>query len=573
VSNLVIHELEERFRTAIQKTFHRDIPPQLTPATHERFGDYQANVAMGFAKDLAHETGGKANPREIAQRIVDNLSLGDLAEEVTIAGPGFINVTLLPRFVAERLERMFADERLSIPATDKPERVVVDYSGPNVAKQMHVGHLRSTIIGDAISRVIEFLGHTVIRQNHVGDWGTQFGMLIAYLDESNLPADSHIEDLEEFYRAAKARFDSDPEFQERARQTVVRLQSGGERERSLWQRIIEETRRHYLPIYERLGVKLTVEDERGESFYNDMLPRVVDDLRKAGLAVESDGAIVVFTAGYDNPLIIQKSDGGYLYATTDLAAIRYRIEVLRATRIIYTHDARQAQHFAQVFEVAQRAGWAKGVALEFAPFGTMLGEDGKPFKTRSGDTVKLKDLLDEAEERAFALVTEKNPALSEGQRRQIAKAVGIGGIKYADLSKDRISDYVFSWDKMLALDGNTAPYMQYAYARIRSIFRRGNVEEPPAGQLDFEQPEELRLGKHLLRFGEAIDSVTKELKPHHLCTYLYELATRFTAFYEKCPVLYAEEPTRSRRLILCSLTARTIAQGLDLLGIEHPEQM
>ncbi len=573
MTHLVIHELEGRFCDAIREAFNLEVSPQVVPATHERFGDYQANVAMGLAKELVQQTGKKTNPREVAQRIVEKLRVSDLAENVSIAGPGFINVTLSPRFVAERLGNMAADDRLAIPKVECPQRVVVDYSGPNIAKQMHVGHLRSTIIGDAISRVIEFLGHTVIRQNHVGDWGTQFGMLIAYLEESNLPIDSHIEDLEEFYRAAKARFDSNPGFQERARQTVVRLQGGGERERMLWQRIVEETRRHYLPIYERLGVKLTVADERGESFYNDMLPQVVEDLKKAGLAVESDGAIVVFTSGFENPLIIQKSDGGFLYATTDLAAIRYRIQVLGAKRIIYTHDSRQAQHFAQVFEVARRAGWADGVSLEFAPFGTMLGEDGKPFKTRSGDTVKLKDLLDEAEERAFSLVSEKNPALPEEQRRQIAKAVGIGGIKYADLSKDRISDYVFSWEKMLALDGNTAPYLQYAYARIRSIFRKGNIEELPGEGLELSAPEELRLGKHLLRFGEAIESVSTELKPHHLCTYLYELATRFTSFYENCPVLHADEPTRSRRLILCSLTARTIAQGLELLGIEHPEQM
>lgn len=573
MTELVIHQIEGAFREAIKRAYGLDTSPLVTPATNERFGDYQANVAMSLAKELTGTGSKPPTPREVAQRIVDNLQLSDIADNVSIAGPGFINVTLSSRFVAERLSQMATDDRLLIPQTKEPERVVVDYSGPNIAKQMHVGHLRSTIIGDAISRVIEFLGHEVIRQNHVGDWGTQFGMLIAYLEESNLSAESHIEDLEEFYRAAKARFDADPEFQEKARQTVVRLQGGGEKERQLWQRIVEETRRHYLPIYERLGVKLTVADERGESFYNDMLADVVEELRRAGIAVESDGAIVVFTANYDNPLIIQKSDGGYLYATTDLAAIRYRVQVLKASRIIYTHDSRQSQHFAQVFEVARRAGWAEGVKLEFAPFGTMLGEDGKPFKTRCGDTVKLKDLLDEAEERAYSLVSEKNPTLPEEEKKYIARAVGIGAVKYADLSKDRLSDYVFSWDKMLALDGNTAPYLQYAYARIRSIFRKGSVAELPEVPISPSEPAELRLGKHIIRLGEAIETVGTELKPHLLCSYLYELATRFTGFYEKCPVLQAPEPTRSQRLALADLTARSIALGLELLGIEHPDHM
>ncbi len=573
MKRLIIDELKERFSESIRKSFGLEADPLVGPATNERFGDYQANVAMGLAKELSANADKRWSPRDVAQRIVENLNLRDLAQDVSIAGPGFINVTLAPEVVAQRIVEMANDERLLAPKAETPERVVVDYSGPNIAKQMHVGHLRSSIIGDAISRIIEFLGHPVIRQNHVGDWGTQFGMLIAYLEESNLPVDSHIEDLEEFYRAAKARFDADESFQERARQTVVRLQAGGEKERQLWQRIVEETRRHYLPIYERLGVKLTVADERGESFYNEMLPEVVKELLDAGLAIESDGAIVVPTEGYENPLIVQKSDGGYLYATTDLAAIKYRIEVLKAQRIIYTHDSRQTQHFNQVFEVARRIGWAKDVKLEFAPFGTMLGEDGKPFKTRSGDTVKLKDLLDEAEERAYTLVTQKNPALPEELRLSIAKAVGIGGIKYADLSKDRVSDYVFSWEKMLALDGNTAPYLQYAHARICSIFRKGQIGAVEPRQPSLETTPEARLAKHLLRFGEIIESVTTELKPHLLCNYLYELATRFTGFYEQCPVLSAEEPLRQQRLTLCSLTARTLACGLDLLGIQHPEQM
>ncbi|AXA35634.1 MAG: arginine--tRNA ligase [Candidatus Hydrogenedentota bacterium] len=565
--------LEERFKDAIRHALGIEADPQITPATNERFGDYQANVAMGLARTLASQGKGKANPREVAQTIVNRLELDDLAEKVEIAGPGFINVTLANEWVAQRLAQVYQDPFSGVVRAEQPETVVVDYSGPNIAKQMHVGHLRSTIIGDAISRLLELLGHHVIRQNHVGDWGTQFGMLIAYLKESNLPAEAHIEDLEEFYRAAKRRFDEDPQFQEQARLTVVRLQQGAPEERQLWARIVEETRRHYLPIYERLGVKLTVADERGESFYNDMLPDVVNELREKGLAVLSEGATVVFTEGHETPLIIQKSDGGYLYATTDLAAIRYRVQTLRASRIIYTHDSRQSQHFDQVFQVARKAGWAEGVKLEFAPFGTMLGEDGKPFKTRSGDTIKLKDLLDEAEERAYRLVTEKSPHLEESHRRSIARAVGIGGVKYSDLSKDRLSDYVFSWDKMLALDGNTAPYMQYAYARIRSIFRRGNVAAPPQAMFTLVTAEEIKLAKQLLRFPEAVESVNRELKPHLLCSYLFDTANRFTAFYEKCPVLNSDTAIRESRLALCELTARVIATGLDVLGIEHPDQM
>jgi arginyl-tRNA synthetase len=438
---------------------------------------------------------------------------------------------------------------------------------------MHVGHLRSTIIGDAISRVLEFEQDKVIRQNHIGDWGTQFGMLIAFLNWTGLGTDAHIEDLEDFYRRAKKKFDDEPPFRDEARATVVRLQGGGTDELAAWTRIVDETRRDYQPVYERLGVKLKPEHERGESFYNQRLADVVRELKDKKIAVESEGATVVFVPGYENPLIIQKSDGGYLYGTTDLAAIRFRITELGADRIIYTHDSRQAQHFAQVFWTAKQASWAENVSLEYAPFGTMLGEDGKPFKTRSGDTVKLKDLLAEAEERAFKLVTEKDPQLAEAQRRDIARAVGIGAVKYADLSKDRTSDYMFSWDKMLSFDGNTAPYLQNAYVRIRSIFRKAQSAPATGAHVQLDQPHELSLVKHILRFGEVLELVARELKPHHLTNYLHELATRFHAFYEHCPVLKSDEPTRSSRLILCDVTARTLATGLDLLGIRHPEQM
>jgi arginyl-tRNA synthetase len=496
-----------------------------------------------------------------------------MAKEVSIAGPGFINVRLSESWLSGQLNSLRNDERLGVDPVGNPETVVVDYSGPNIAKQMHVGHLRSTIIGDAISRVVEFLGNRVVRQNHIGDWGTQFGMLITFLRESGEAAGSHIDDLEGFYREAKCRFDQDQGFQERARETVVRLQGGQTEELQLWKLIVDETRRHYLPIYERLGVGLSVDDERGESFYNSLLAPVVEELRDSGVAVESEGAVVVFCDGFATPLIIEKSGGGYLYATTDLAAIRYRVRELKATRIIYTHYSRQSQHFAQVFDAARRAGWVHGVTLEYAPFGTMLGEDGRPFKTRSGDTVRLKDLLDEAVERAFTLVTGKNPQLSEQQRASIAAAAGIGGIKYSDLCKDRISDYIFSWEKILSLDGNTAPYLQYAYARVQSIFRKAGIEQTESGEVCLGVPQELALARQILRFGEVIETVARELKPHHLCTYLFELATRFTSFYENCPVLMSDEPVRASRLTLCSLTARTLGLGLSILGIEHPEQM
>jgi arginyl-tRNA synthetase len=478
--------------------------------------------------------------------------------------------------LADQLTARSGDNRLGIDPAAHPRKVVVDYSGPNIAKQMHVGHLRSTIIGDCLARVIEYQHNQIIRQNHLGDWGTQFGMLIAYLRSQSQDTDARqdITDLEEFYRQAKKRFDELPTFAEEARNTVVQLQAGQSAELAAWRRIVDETRRHYQPIYDRLGVSLKPEHERGESFYNPMLQQVVEDLLSQGIAIRSEGAIVVFTEGFENPLIIQKSDGGYLYGTTDLAAIRYRAQKLGATRIIYTHDSRQAQHFAQVFATAARAGWAAGVSLEYAPFGTMLGADGKPFKTRSGDTVKLKDLLDEAEERAFGLVSQKNPELDEAHRRQIARAVGIGAVKYSDLSKDRTSDYVFNWDKMLSLDGNTAPYLQYVYARIKSIFRKaGKLPSPSAGRLQLDTPQEQALAKHLLRVGEIVESVARELKPHLLCAYLYDLAVRFSSFYENCPVLQSEPEIRQSRLALCDLTARTMALGLDLLGIEHPEQM
>lgn len=564
-------QLDSAFRQAINSAFGLEVPALIAPSANEQFGDYQSNAAMGLAKELG-KLGQKTNPRAVAEKIRAALNLGNLASDVSIAGPGFINVRLSPQWMAEQLAQISTDPRLGIDPTASPQTVVVDYSGPNIAKELHVGHLRSTIIGDAAARILQFEGHKVIRQNHLGDWGTQFGMLIAHLNDQQGQSSSHIRDLEEFYRQAKKRFDEDPSFQDRARRTVVALQSGDPEIRKAWTRIVDETRLHYQPIYQRLGVLLNQADERGESFYNSMLPAVVADLKAAGIAVESEGAIVVPVEGYESPLIIEKTGGGYLYGTTDLAAIRFRVQTLHADRIIYFTDARQSQHFAQVFAVARNAGWAGTTSLEHAPFGTMLGEDGKPFKTRTGGVVKLEELLDEAEERAFKLVTEKNPDLPEEHRKVIAHGVGIGAVKYTDLSKDRTSDYVFSFDKMLSLDGNTAPYLQYAYARIRSIFRKASTDRELTA-INLGTPFELGLARHILRLGEVLESVARELRPHILCNYLYDLAIRFSGFYENCPVIQSQEPLRSSRLTLCELTARTMALGLDLLGIEHPEQM
>ncbi len=564
-------QLEKAFRSAIQQSFGVDADPLISPSQNEKFGDYQSNAAMSLAKAVGEKTGQKTNPRQVAEQIKAKLDLGDMVEEISIAGPGFINVRLKADWLAKQLEAIEADKRVGVESATNAETVVVDYSAPNVAKQMHVGHLRSTIIGDALARILEFLGNKVIRQNHIGDWGTQFGMLIAHLKTAPT-GETRIEDLDKFYKEARQRFDSDPTFADEARASVVRLQAGGDEETRLWQKIVAESRNHFQPIYDRLGVNLTQANERGESSYNPLLAGVVSDLKKSGIATESEGAIAVFTEGHEAPIIVEKSGGGFGYATTDLAAVRHRIDTLHATRIIYVVGAPQSQHFQQVFATARKAGWAKGVVLEHAGFGSVLGPDGKMFKARSGESVKLKDLVDEAEERAMKVVNEKSADLPEVEKRAIAKAVGIGAIKYADLSKDRIGDYTFDWDKMLAMDGNTAPYLQYAYARIRSIFRKAG-EEPTSAPIQLDSPYELAIAKQILRFSEVIQQVARDLKPHLLCTYLYDLATKFSAFYENCPVLKSEGATRASRLVLCHLTSTTLALGLDLLGIEHPEQM
>jgi len=617
--------LDDRVAAALGAAFP-DVPPAeapavLVPAADPRFGDYQANGAMGLAKRL------KRRPRDVAQAILDHLDVADMCESPQVAGPGFLNFRLRPEWVARELGRAnhveaAEDDRLGVEPAARPETVVVDYSAPNLAKEMHVGHLRSTIIGDALVRMLEFAGHNVVRQNHVGDWGTQFGMLVARLRESADRATADLADLEAFYRQAKARFDADTAFAAAARQEVVRLQSGDPDTAALWRRFLDISVRHCKRVYERLGVRLTDADVRGESAYNAVLPRVIEALRDKGLLTESEGAQCVFLRsaigdpqsaipkplfaakdGSPLPLIVQKSDEGFLYATTDLAAIAFRTGCLppirnpqsairnenspRASRILYVVDARQALHFQMVFECARQAGFAPpGVQLVHVAFGTMMGADGRPFRTREGGTVKLLDLLDEAERRALALVTEKNAAdvedgraqpLGDGEKRAIARIVGIGAVKYADLAQNRTSDYVFSWDKMLSLDGNTAPYMQYAYARVRSIFRKGGHEAEDHRRDDapipLDHPAELALAKAVLRLSETLDRALADYRPNVLAAYLFDLAQAFTAFYDACPVLASPEPTRTARLQLCDLTARAIQRGLGLLGIETAERM
>jgi len=602
--------LEKKVEAAMRAAWPdaADAPALVLPAQDARFGDYQANGAMALAKRLGKK------PRDVADQIVKRLDVSDLAEAPEVAGPGFINLRLRPEWVAAQVGAINPDkpeDRLGVPHAEKPETVVVDYSAPNLAKEMHVGHLRSTIIGDALVRMLQFAGHKVVKQNHVGDWGTQFGMLIYKLELRHLKAVSsardagqaglvtstagQIGDLESFYRLAKQDFDTNPAFAARSRQCVVALQAGDPEMRDWWERITSLSMSHCEAVYDRLGVTLRPKDSRGESAYNDVLPDIVKALRKKKLLTESEGAQCVFLPGFTAkdgtplPLIVQKSDEGYLYSTTDLAAIAFRTGYIgeladgskspHADRVLYVVDARQALHFRMLFECAYQADFAERGKhkLEHVAFGTMMGPDGKPFKTREGGTVKLMDLLDQAEERAYTLVGEKSPKLSEAERREIARIVGIGAVKYADLAQNRTSDYVFSWDKMLSLAGNTAPYMQYAYARVRSIFRKGGHEaedhRADAGPIPLVAPEELALGKRLLRFPETLDRALEGYQPNVVAAYLYDLAQAFTAFYEACPVLKSEAPVRRARLRLCDLVARVIAKGLDLLGIEVADRM
>ena len=543
-----------------------------------QFGDYQANGIMPAAKKLG------LNPREFAQSVLDKAELQEIAEKTEIAGPGFINIFLKDAWLADNINRAVQDPKLGVHNPEK-QTVVVDYSSPNVAKEMHVGHLRSTIIGDAVVRTLEFLGNHVIRANHVGDWGTQFGMLIAYLEkmENEHASEMELSDLEAFYRAAKKHYDEDPVFAEKARNYVVKLQSGDEYCRTMWQKLVKITMQQNQHNYDRLNVTLTDKDVMGESLYNPMLPGIVEDLKKQGLAVEDDGALVVYLDEFKNKdgdpmgVIVQKKDGGFLYTTTDIAAAKYRYETLKANRALVFSDTRQSQHMQQAWLITRKAGYVPdSFQLEHKNFGMMLGKDGKPFKTRSGDTVKLADLLDEAIERAGVLISQKSTALSEQEKADVIEAVGIGSVKYADLSKNRTTDYVFDWDNMLSFEGNTAPYMQYAYTRIRSIFNRSQIalSEVEQAQLSITDEKERALAIKLLQFEEAIQVVGKEGTPHVLCAYLYELAGAFSSFYEHCPILNNDDQqVKLSRLKLALLTERTLKQGLDLLGIKTVEKM
>jgi arginyl-tRNA synthetase len=570
----ILQLINERVQAALAAAGAPDAPANVQPASKPEFGDFQANGVMAAAKQL------RMNPRELAQKVVDALDLRRIADKVEIAGPGFINIHLDAAFIGEVARTALADDHLGV-ALQPTQTVVIDYSSPNLAKEMHVGHLRSSIIGDALTRVLEFLGHKVIRQNHVGDWGTQFGMLTALLVEThNAGGDmKELHDLEEFYRKAKVRFDESEDFANLARDYVVRLQGGDQEVLALWKKFVAVSLDHCQAVYDKLGLKLTRDDVMGESAYNDDLPHVIEDLASEGVLTEDDGAKCVFLDEFQDadgnpyPFIVQKKDGGYLYATTDLGAIRYRTRKLHADRLIYVVDARQSLHFSQLFATSRKSGFApESVRLEHVAFGTMMGEDGKPFKTRSGGTVKLVELLDEAIERAYALVGEKNPDLPEADKRRIAHAVGIGAVKYADLSKSRMSDYIFNWDSMLSFEGNTAPYLQYAYTRVQSVFRKAGDWNADAA-VAVAEPAEKQLAVALAQFEDVVTTVAEGCFPHHLSQYLYNIATLFSRFYEACPILKSEGAVRDGRLQLAQWTARTLKTGMGLLGIEVLDTM
>ncbi len=554
-----------------------DCEAQVRQSAKAQFGDYQANGIMAVAKKL-----GQA-PRQLAEQVLSHLSLNGIAAKTEIAGPGFINIFLDPQWLASLAEDALASEHLGVaPVT--PQTIVIDYSAPNVAKEMHVGHLRSTIIGDASVRTLEFLGHKVIRANHIGDWGTQFGMLIAFLEKKQQEQQTEIalSDLEAFYREAKQLYDQDDAFAERARGYVVKLQGGDEYCAQMWKKLVDITMAQNQHNYDRLNVSLTRDDVMGESLYNAMLPGIVADLEQKGLAVESEGAVVVYLDEYKTKegepmgVIIRKKDGGYLYTTTDIACAKYRYETLKADRVLYYIDSRQHQHLMQAWTIVRKAGYVpESVPLEHHMFGMMLGKDGRPFKTRAGGTIKLADLLDEAHDRALKLVSDKNPEMPAQELQQLAEVIGIGAVKYADLSKSRTTDYVFDWDNMLAFEGNTAPYLLYAYTRVLSVFRKAGLSENTTqGNIILTQPREAALATRLLQFEETILQVAREGTPHVMCAYLYEVAVLFSGFYEHCPILAAEdEVTRLSRLKLASLTARTLKTGLNTLGINTVERM
>ncbi len=555
-----------------------DTNPAISLSNRPQFGDYQANGVMGAAKKL------KTNPRELATKVVDNLNLDGIANKIELAGPGFINIHLDKEWLATQLKAVANDNYIGVTQRIIPQTVVVDYSAPNLAKEMHVGHLRSTIIGDAVVKALEFRGDTVIRQNHMGDWGTQFGMLIAHLSDklaSDEVAETALSDLENFYREAKVRFDEEEGFADRARADVVKLQSGDSDSAKLWQQFIDISIAHSEEIYDKLNVSLKRSDIMGESAYNNDLSTVVDELMASEIAIEDQGAKVVFIDemankdGEPSVFIVQKSGGGFLYATTDLSACRYRSGKLKADRIIIFTDARQALHFKQVEIVSRKAGFLpEHVGYDHCPFGMMMGNDGKPFKTRTGGTIKLAELLDEAISRASDLIKEKNPDITIDELTNISTKVGIGAVKFADLSKNRTSDYIFNWKTMLSFEGATAPYLQYAYSRIQSIFRKAEVTQF-SKNIQIIEPQEKALALKLLQFEDVIDAVISECTPNLLCNYLYELASLYMSFYEACPILKEDINTdiKESRLALCDLIAKTLKQGLDILGIEVMDRM
>lgn len=573
--------LEQRLQTAIRSVLpDADLATALIRSCPDpKFGDYQSTILMTLAKQR------RLNPRQLAAEVVGRLDVSPWCHPVEIAGAGFLNFRLTASAISAALTSAHRGEGLFFEKTTHPRTLVIDFSSPNVAKPMHVGHIRSTILGECLSRVVRLLGHRVITDNHIGDWGTQFGKLLVgwkhHLDPAALQTDP-IAEMERLYRLVDQLCKADPAVLEEARQELVKLQGGDAENLQLWRKMIALSAAQFDTIYNRLDVHF--DHALGESFYNPKLRSIVERLTALGLAEPSEGAIAVFFLDNpelkDHPALIQKSDGGFNYTTTDLATLDHRLEQWHPDEIIYVTDGRQQLHFKQLFAIFKRWHPDAKVRLHHVWFGAILGEDGRPFKTRSGDTIKLADLLDEAEERAFRVVSEKNSDLTESERRQIAAVVGIGAVKYADLLPNRQSDYVFSWDKMLALSGNTAPYLLYAYTRIRSILRR-NEESSAAsagggqrsGELILSAPEELTLAKHLLNFGTVLEAVAEEFRPNYLCNYLYELAGKFTSFYENCPVLKAAEPERQTRLAICELTGKVLKQGLEVLGLQTVERM
>lgn len=584
--NSTLDSLRTQFSTALVAAFGDDFAhtdPLVFIASDPQFGDYQCNLGLSLAKKL------KQKPQDIAQTLINHLDLGEAYETPEIAKQGFINLRLKPSYLEQQVAQLQSDPRLGMASIAEPQTVIVDFSSPNIAKEMHVGHLRSTIIGDSIARILEFRGHKVVRLNHVGDWGTQFGMLITYLQEAYpealITANAlELGDLVAFYKQAKKRFDEDEVFKETSRQAVVKLQSKDEQSYKAWKLLCEQSRQEFQVIYDWLDIQLT---ERGESFYNDLLPDVVKDLEELGLLEENEGASCVFLDGFTNqdgdplPLIVKKSDGGYNYATTDLAALQYRIKQDGGDRLIYVTDVGQANHFAQVFQVAQRAGWLPDdVEVIHVPFGLVQNKDGKKYKTREGETVRLRDLLDEAIRRAHQdldkrLIAEERTETEEF-KQNVAQVIGLSSVKYADLSQNRTSNYRFSYDKMLSLKGNTAPYLLYAYVRVQGISRQGGIDLehlPQEATVKLTETTELALARLLLKMNDMIAQVEQDLLPNRLCSYLFEVSQKFNQFYDQCPVLKAEEPHKTSRLVLANLTAKTLKLGLSLLGISVLERM